>query len=90
MPDVTFIIQYWHQRDRAWGRMVTEEELIAARIGIQMRRKMLRTWGTFDMILTPGHFDMEPGDDGIGAPKKNRRRVSSRVTDVANERPRIS
>jgi len=75
VPEIIFIMQYWHQRDRAWGRMVTERELVAADIGIRMRRKMLAVWSTFDSILTPGHFALEPGDIGIGAPRaKSRRR----------------
>ena len=77
LGDVIFIVQYWHQRDEAWGQMVTEEELVAAEIGIQMRRKMLRTWAIFDMILTPGHFKLEPGERGIGVPR-NTKRVWSR------------
>ena len=74
--EILFIIQYWHQRDWAWGRMMTEEELVASDVGVRLRRKMLKTRGHFDTMLTPGHFYLEPGEHGIGAPKRSYKPVS--------------
>jgi hypothetical protein len=82
MSEITFVMQYWHERDPRRGPDLTDDEIEESRIGKTLGRKMMGTWGYWCDMLKPGHFRLEPGQVGLDPMRaRESHRVRSRVVE---------